>query len=209
MARAKRSHATTTEGRFLAARIQDAHRRGYTNAEIARAYGINERTVRKIRSGETSGRRTFGRLVEPTRDVAPGASPSIVRVDIRLSDGRVRSVNARIPTIRNARGQAVAATPADIFRMPKLQTLIQAEARRLETLYALREQDEDDETVYCARSYCGHEDVDHEPTARGAGHCELCRCPKFLDPSFGTSVLAFRPIVRRQAPLRIDVRGFA
>ncbi len=125
MARAKRSHATTTEGRFLASRIQDAHRRGHTNAEIARAYGINERTVRKIRSGETSGTRTFGRLVEPTRraEIVPGASPSIVRVDIKLPNGNVRTVNARIPTLRDRSGTPVAPTPADVFRVPKLATL--------------------------------------------------------------------------------------
>lgn len=139
MARAKRSRATSSEGRFLASRIQDAHRRGYTNAEIARAYGINERTVRKIRSGESSGRQTFGRLVEPSRraDVAPGASPSIVRVDIKLPNGEVRTVNARIPTLRDASGKPVAPTPADVFRVPKLATLIQAEADRLVQHYGL------------------------------------------------------------------------
>lgn len=172
MARPKRARATTSEGRFLASRIQDAHRRGYTNAEIARAYGVNERTVRKIRSGETSGRRTFGRLVEPQRNVHPGASPSIVRVDIRLPNGEVRSVNARIPTVRNARGQSVGATPADIFRMPQLQTLLDAEMARL------------------ARQYGGiPPDMDDDDAAEVA------------------SVLSFRPIVRRSAPLRIAVTG--
>lgn len=139
MARPKRSGAATTEGRYLASRIQDAHRRGYTNAEIGRAYGINERTVRKIRSGETSGKRTFGRLVEPTQkaEIVPGASPSIVRVDIKLPNGQVRTVNARIPTLRDRSGKPVAPTPADVFRVPKLASLIDAEAERLVQHYGL------------------------------------------------------------------------
>lgn len=145
MARPRRSRATTTEGRFLASRIQDAHRRGATNAEIARAFGINERTVRKIRSGETSGRRTFGRLVEPTGRAIEtgrerGANPSIVRVDLKLGKDAagndvVRTVNARIPTIVNRRGQRVAATPADIFRIAGLNDLIDREIERLERQY--------------------------------------------------------------------------
>jgi hypothetical protein len=139
MARAKRSQAATTEGRYLTARIRLAKRQGHTNAEIGRAYGINERTVRRIASGETSGTRTFGRLVEPSlkADVLPGASPSIVRVDIRLANGNVRTVNARIPTMRDRNGKAIAATPADVFRVPKLATLIDAEAARLAMHYGL------------------------------------------------------------------------
>jgi hypothetical protein len=143
--RIRRARATTTEGRFLASRIQDAHRRGATNAEIGRAFGINERTVRKIRSGETTGKRTFERLTAPSREAAEkgmerGANPSIVRVDIKLgkdANGNdiVRTVNARIPTITNRLGQRTMATPADVFRIPRLEALIAREIDRLERQY--------------------------------------------------------------------------
>lgn len=143
MAPFRRSRASTDEGRFLAARIADAKRRGATNAEIGVAFGINPRTVRKIRSGESSGRRTFGRLVEPSQRAAehlpPGASPSIVRVDLKFTDTNgteaIRTVNARVPTVRTRSGKLVAATPADIFRIPNFATLVNAEAERLARQY--------------------------------------------------------------------------
>jgi hypothetical protein len=138
-----RARATTGEGRFLASRIQDAKRRGATNEQIARAFGINERTVRRIRSGETSGTRTFGRLVAPSqKEPAKGANPSIVRVDIKLGKDAagndiVRTVNARVPTVTNIRGERVTPTPADIFRIPGLPSLVQAEIDRLERQYGM------------------------------------------------------------------------
>lgn len=137
-----RSRQTSPEGRFLAARVKDAKRRGFTNREIANAYGINERTVRKIASGESSGRRTFGKLVAPSQQahVAPGASPSIVRVDLKLGKDAagndvIRTVNARLPSVLNARGQRVAATPADVFRIPGLAGMVDAERQRLAQQY--------------------------------------------------------------------------
>lgn len=140
MTRPRRARATTTEGRFLAARIQDAHRRGATNAEIAQAFGINERTVRKIRSGETSGKRTFATLVEPSLRAQGGPNPSIVRVDIKIGEDAngedvIRTVNARIPTVVTRDGRRIAATPADVFRVPGLASLIEAERRRLMVQY--------------------------------------------------------------------------
>lgn len=141
MTRPRKSRATTAEGRFLASRIQDAHRRGATNAEIGRAFGINERTVRKIRSGETSGRRTFAQLVEPSLRAQGGPNPSIVRVDIKIGEDAggndiIRTVNARIPTVVTRDGRRISATPADVFRIPGLATLIDAEGKRLATQYA-------------------------------------------------------------------------
>lgn len=136
--------AKNTEGSYLAARIRDAERKGYTQAEIARAYGLKggARTVRKIKTGESSGKRTFGRLVEPSLrvDTLPGASPSIVRVDIKLgvdADGNdvIRTVNARVPTLPDRTGKRVAATPADVFRVPRLDSLITREIERLERQY--------------------------------------------------------------------------
>jgi hypothetical protein len=135
-----RSRQETSEGRFLAARIQDARRRGATNREIADAFGINERTVRKIVSGESTGRGTFRRLVEPTQRAAQGSpNPSIVRVDLQVTyaDGttETRSVNARVPTIRTARGDRVTPTPADVFRLPGAIEAATAEADRLARQY--------------------------------------------------------------------------
>lgn len=135
MPRARRSTATSDEGRFLTSRIRLAKRQGATNAEIGRAFGINERTVRKIASGETTGKRTYRRLVEPSLAAPSGQNLSIIRVDIMLSNGEIRTVNARVPTVRTRSGKLVAATPADIFRIPKLNSLIVAEMARLDRQY--------------------------------------------------------------------------
>lgn len=209
MARARRARAVTTEGRFLASRIQDAKRRGATNEQIARAFGINERTVRKIRSGESSGKRTFGRLVEPSQDAArsPGASPSIIRVDIRLSNGNIRTVNARVPTVPTRSGRRVAATPADIFRIPGLESLIEAEIQRLERQYGIRGTEVDaDIDLDCERSYCRHPASSHVDRVGILGECTECRCPRFkLDDT--ARVVSFRPIARRRKPLRIEISG--
>lgn len=127
----------TEESRFLASRIQDAKRRGYTNREIGEAFGINERTVRKIRSGESSGTRTYRQRIEK----APrSASPSIVRMDLRIgtdTDGNpvVRTVNAKVPALTSARGRRVAPTPFDVFRLPNLAAVAFAEGRRLQRNY--------------------------------------------------------------------------
>lgn len=204
-----RARATTTEGRFLASRIQDAKRRGATNAQIARAFGINERTVRKIRSGESSGTRTFGKLVEPTRGarVAQGANPSIVRVDIRLSNGMIRTVNARVPTILDRRGNRVTPTPADLFRIPKLETLIDAEIKRLEQHYGLTGA-EIDPDAECERSYCHHPASAHVQVFGTLDECTRCRCPRYrLDRE--ARVVSFRPIALRRKPLRIEITGYA
>lgn len=141
----RHSDAKSSEGRFLASRIIDAKRRGATNREIGSAFGINERTVRKIVSGDTPGTRTFERIVERPRRASErtlerGGNPSIVRVDLQVGvDGTgqpiVRSVNAQVPTVMTRSGKRVTPTPADIFRIPQLAALIDIERERMERQY--------------------------------------------------------------------------
>lgn len=127
------------ESRFLASRIQDAKRRGATNAEIAREFGINERTVRKIRSGETSGARIYARKIEKAPE---NANPSIVRVDVMLGYDRngdriIRTVNAKVPVLTSASGKRVTPTPFDVFRLPNLQEVAEAERKRMLRQYGI------------------------------------------------------------------------
>jgi transcriptional regulator with XRE-family HTH domain len=130
----RRSGATTPEARFEASRIQDARRRGYTNREIAQQFGINERTVRKIVSGETSGRRIYREKIAPARRET--GSPSIVRLDLVVGiddqgNEIIRTVNAKTPLI-NGRTP----TPFDAFRLPDLATVARNETARLLRQYA-------------------------------------------------------------------------
>lgn len=136
MARRRPKPATPAdrpESRELAARIQDAKRRGYTNKQIGEAFGMNERTVRRIRSGETPGTRIYKERVQ----AAPrGSSPSIVRMDLLMGvdeNGNevVRTVNAKVPAMRTAKGMRRAPTPFDVFRLPDLASVATAEAKRL------------------------------------------------------------------------------
>jgi hypothetical protein len=139
MARGYRRHSEqrSSEGRFIASRIQDARRRGATNQQIADAFGINERTVRKIVSGETSGRKLYREHVAPTTRVAPESQNlSIVRLDLVLGkdangDDIVRTVNARTPLIGGK-----TPTPFDVFRLPNMETVARAEWQRLQNRYA-------------------------------------------------------------------------
>lgn len=139
MARRRRaSPRDADESRYLASRIQDARRRGYSTQVIADSFGMNERTVRKILSGETSGSRIYKRHVEP---VAPKASPSIVRVDVNIGtdasgDPVVRTINAKVPTLPTAKGARGAPTPFDVFRLPNLQQVAIAEGKRMQREYA-------------------------------------------------------------------------
>jgi len=133
MARRKAS-AQSTEGRFIASRIQDARRRGATNAEIGDAFGMNERTVRKIVAGETPGTRVFARKMAPPKGERRASTPNIFRADIELDDGMVRTVNVKIPDLPTRTGKG-APTPFDVFRLPDLQQVADAEGRAMQRRY--------------------------------------------------------------------------
>lgn len=139
MARSFRRHATpaTPEARIEAAAIQRARSRGMTNAQIADRFGINERTVRKIVSGETSGTRIFRERM-PSANVK-GASPNIFRADIRIGydpDGKevIRSVNVKIPDVQGPRGPR-APTFFDVLRLPDFQTVAKIERQKMQNQY--------------------------------------------------------------------------
>lgn len=132
MARRRRSTATTDEGRFIASRIQDARRRGATNQEIADAFGIHERTVRKIVSGETPATRTFKRKMAPPS--RPISTPNVFRADIELAPGEVRTVNVKVPDLPTRQGRQ-APTPFDVFRVPSLESVVAREERSMAIRY--------------------------------------------------------------------------
>lgn len=194
----RRSTQKSDEGRFIAARIQNARRQGRTNAEIADAFGINERTVRKLVSGETSGKRLYKEHVAPTRRVDV-RNKSIVRLDLVIGEDEqgneiIRTVNAKTPLVN---GQTP--TPFDIFQLPDLQNVAQAEAARMIAQYAGAISPQ----TLCRRRYCRHMIVDHEydPAEEGIGACLLCRCPEYVEPR--VRVASVRPIVRRNPAKRL------
>jgi transcriptional regulator with XRE-family HTH domain len=139
MARRK-SGATTPEGRFIAARIRAAERRGYTQQQIADAMGLSgPRTVRKLKSGETPGTRIYHRKMDAL--AKPRSTPNIFRASLIIGedDGRevIRSVNVKIPSLRNAKGELVAPTPFDALRLPSLEEIAIAEGKAMQRRYSM------------------------------------------------------------------------
>ncbi len=139
MARAfrKRSAARTPEARIEAAAIQAARRRGMTNKAIAERYGINERTVRKIVAGETSGTRIFHKRMPTVEGRA--ASPNIFRADVRIgydAQGKdiIRSVNVKLPDVPGAKGMR-APNFFDVLRLPDMRSVAQTEAAKMRNRY--------------------------------------------------------------------------
>lgn len=211
MARRRKATPSSSEARFEASRIQAARRRGYTNREIADAFGINERTVRKIISGETSGKRIYREKIAPTRNVGPEAQNlSIVRLDLVIGKDAqghdvVRSVNAKTPLIGGR-----TPTPFDVLIMPDLAAVADAEALRLKRQYAGGRIKETfgSENDRCERRGCGHVRGDHDEESETedfeTGECHEPpegHCPAFVEPS--TRIASIRPIVRRDASKRL------
>lgn len=135
-----KARATTPEGRFIASRIRDAERRGYTQQEIADALGLSgPRAVRKIKSGETPATRIYHRKMDAM--AKPRSTPNIFRADLVIGeeDGRdiVRSVNVKIPNLRNRKGELVAPTPFDALRLPSLEKVAIAEGEAMQRRYSM------------------------------------------------------------------------
>ena len=132
-----RSAPASKEARVEAAAIQQARRAGMTNREIADRLGINERTVRKIVAGETSGKRIYrARVVESTERAA---SPNVFRADVRIGfdengNEMIRSVNVKLPDVQGPKGKR-APTFFDILKLPDLSTVAKAEATKMRNRY--------------------------------------------------------------------------
>ena len=94
MARIRRpalgSRKRTVPGEYVVRRAEEAHAQGYTYKEIANQFNMNERTLRKLRTGETSGRKLFPRA----RDL-PGERRTN-QASFIDSKGDIRSINLRV-----------------------------------------------------------------------------------------------------------------
>lgn len=60
-----RRRGRSPAGAYIVRRIEEEHARGKTYKQIASELDMNERTVRKLRSGETSGYRLFRKGRQP------------------------------------------------------------------------------------------------------------------------------------------------
>jgi transcriptional regulator with XRE-family HTH domain len=183
MARRKISTPTTPQARDLALAVRQGERRGLSQREIAATLGINPRTVRKIKSGQTSGTKTYRRLTTTPRGVR--ATPNAFNAEFTVGydrDGNpiIGSANIIIPDVRTRAGGRRAPTALDVFRLPDLQAVADAEraamARRYEATI-----DPNRSATACRRSYCGHDDDKHdERNDDGKQPCSLCQCPNYL-----------------------------
>lgn len=125
--------------RDLALAVRQGERQGKTQREIGAALGINERTVRKIKSGETSGTRTTERLRR--RPLRPGATPNAMNAEFVMgydANGQpvLASANIIVTDVRTRHGTRRAPTALDVFRMPNLANVADAERKRMMRQYA-------------------------------------------------------------------------
>lgn len=139
MARRRRSTPATVQARDIATTIRQGERRGLTQREIAATLGINERTVRKIKAGETSGTRTHERLTHRPR--RPGATPNAFNAEFIVgydanNEPVYASANIIIADVRTRTGERRAPTGLDVFRV-NIDAVVQREraamARRYDT----------------------------------------------------------------------------
>jgi hypothetical protein len=135
---ARKSNPKPT-ARDLALSIRQGERAGKTQREIAAALGINERTVRKVKSGQTSGTRTTERLRR--RPLRPGATPNAMNAEFPMgydANGNqiTASANIIVTDVRTRHGTRRAPTALDVFRMPNLAAVADAERQRMMRQYA-------------------------------------------------------------------------
>lgn len=139
MARRAKSTPTTAQARDLALAIRQGERRGLKQREIAATLGIDPRTVRKIKSGQTSGTKSYARLTaHPQRPSATQNAFNAEFVVGRDADGNpiIGSANIIIPDVRTRTGGRRAPTALDVFRLPDLGLVIESERQRLARQYS-------------------------------------------------------------------------
>lgn len=137
MARRRKSTPTTPQARDIALSIRQGERAGLTQREIGATLGINERTVRKIKEGQTSGTRTFARVTkEPKIRAETGLfnAEFVIGYDT-AGNPIVGSRNVTVPVIRDRFGKPKAATALDVFRIRGLATLAAQERAALARRY--------------------------------------------------------------------------
>lgn len=181
MARRRKSTPATAEARDLATAIRQGERRGLTQREIAATLGINERTVRKVKYGQTSGRAIHKRL---TREPAHPSTRNAFNVEFTIGrDARGKpvfgSVNIIVPDVRDRHGNRRPPTVLDVFRMPDLAAILAAHQAAMAQAYGLRlPDDEEQEDDVCWRETCQHYDIDHQPDSPYP--CGICDCPALI-----------------------------
>jgi hypothetical protein len=139
MARRRKAEPATPQARDLALAIRQGERRNLSQKEIAATLGINERTVRKIKSGETTGTRTYKRLT--TQPKRPGATRNAFNAEFIVgydASGApvLASSNIIIPDIVTRTGERRAPTALDVFRIrTNLEAVAAAERAALARRY--------------------------------------------------------------------------
>lgn len=139
MARRKRSAPATSQGRDIARAIAEGKRQGLTNRQIGATLGINERTVRKIRAGETSGTKTYARLTRKPQTFR--AEKGLFNAEYVIGyDGSgqpiIGSTNVSIGQIRTLSGDYRDPTALDVFRVRRLAATIARERAQQARSYA-------------------------------------------------------------------------
>lgn len=141
MARRHATPAANPQARELAAAIRQGERAGLKQREIAATLGINPRTVRKIKSGQTAGTRTYQRVTtQPATRDTPNAFNANFIVGVDKNGNPVyASRNVIIPNLPGAKGPrtptALDALRRDVHR--QLQAVAAAERSAMAARYGV------------------------------------------------------------------------
>lgn len=139
MARRRKAEPATPQARDISLTIRQGERRGLTQKQIAADLGIDPRTVRKIKSGQTSATRTYSRVMATPRRV--GTTPNLYNAEYTVGydeNGRpvLASANLIIADVRTAKGTRRAPTPLDVYRITGLAEVAAAERAAMARRYA-------------------------------------------------------------------------
>lgn len=137
MARRRKSTTTTPQARDIALSIRQGERLGLTQREIGATLGINERTVRKIKEGQTSGTRTHARVTKtPKIRAETGLFNAEYVIGYDASGNEiVGSRNVTIPVLQDRFGKPKTATALDVFRIRGLAEMAAQERAALARRY--------------------------------------------------------------------------
>ena len=122
--------ARTVPAAYMAQRIETLRAGGMTRAQIRAATGIQERTQRKLRTGQTSGRKLIQEQIKTAKRLEQGGRErGTLAVLVKDETGRVTSVDIVAPKYNRFRRLS----PLDqqvIAAEPKVKAAVEGELQR-------------------------------------------------------------------------------
>ena len=122
--------ARTVPAAYMARRIETLRAGGMTRGQIRQATGIQERTQRKLRTGQTSGARLIQEQIKTAKRLQEGGRErGTLAVMVKDENGRVTSVDIIAPKYNRFR-RLSPLDQAVIAAEPKVKAVVNSELQR-------------------------------------------------------------------------------